>query len=62
MSGACVDWMALFSAEGVAGRAGREFGRWQIFFQHAVSLPVTELSLPFQVERDFEREYGKLQQ
>ena len=32
------------------------------FFQRAVSLPVIELSLPFQVERDFEREYGKLQQ
>ncbi|KAK2500664.1 hypothetical protein MC885_011656 [Smutsia gigantea] len=37
-------------------------GGWRIFFQHVVISPMMELSFSLQVERDFEREYGKLQQ
>lgn len=36
-------------------------GGWQIFSKVVISLMI-ELSLSLQVERDFEREYGKLQQ
>lgn len=55
-----MDWTGWFSAAG-GGRAG-SFGRRADFFQRVVISPMIELSLWLQVERDFEREYGKLQQ
>lgn len=38
------------------------FSRLGDIFHRVVIAPLTELSLSLQVERDFEREYGKLQQ
>lgn len=53
-----MDWTALFSADG----EGVEYLRLEDFFHCVVISLLIELSLLLQVERDFEREYGKLQQ
>lgn len=56
----------LYELDGVVsvegGRRGGSVGRLADFFQRVVISPVIELSISLQVERDFEREYGKLQQ
>ena len=56
----CLQDLDGVSVDG-GGHAG-SVGRPVDFFQRAVTSPLIEVSLSLQVERDFEREYGKLQQ